>query len=67
MTIDKSFSVKFKALRKAMGMNQTDFGKMLRLKQTSVSTIEQGRCLVSMRVLVLLKELAKKHKLRIEF
>ena len=41
---------RIKQIRKALGLNQTEFGKALGLKASSISDIENGRCKVSDQV-----------------
>lgn len=59
------FAVKFKQIRDLLDLNQSDFGALLGLKQSSVSTIETDRSSVSMEVLDKLKALVKKRKLKV--
>lgn len=57
---------KVRLARKKLGLTQTAFGKLLGLKQTSVSSIENNKVSMSLKSYERLKLLIKKRNLRIK-
>ena len=56
-----------KLLRKTMMINQKEFGKHLDISQTMISLYEIDDRLPIFKIRVKLNELAKKHKLKVNF
>lgn len=62
-----SFGEKVKLMRETLELTQTEFGELVGLRQTSVSTVEKGRSYVSMPVLENIKKLAKRKRIKVNF
>ncbi len=60
MTVLSSYAQRFKQLRKAVGLNQQEFGDKLEITQSSVSQIESGKNLPSTSILEKLVEIFPK-------